>query len=280
MKKLSANIFRRRKLTIPICYFCYHKVGTVLLAKVFKQISDLQKWKTKSTLGYQPKVKINADVNSFGHSLLNFDSIKVPFTGFHVIRDPRDIIVSGYLYHLRTNEKWCVNTNTRAESPILFPFVPYSQQHRSEEWKSNYLESLKGKSYQENLRSLSKRDGLLFEMENYGSWTINSMADWDYNRPEILEVKFESIMSNYEATFLNIFQHLGFSGNEIDTFMDIALQHDLGRKSESEVNAISHVSSPKYTKWMDSFEEIHKEVFLQKFGDILIHLGYENDHNW
>jgi len=212
--------------------------------------------------------------------LIQFKEGELPFVGFHVIRDPRDIIVSGYLYHLRTSEKWCINSNFSKNSPINFPRVPYSQEHRSEQWKLDYLNSLQGKSYKENLRALDQSEGLLFEMENYGAWTVNSIHDWDFNRKEILEIKFESLIDDYDSTFRKIFKHIGLPESDIELCMDIAVQQDLGRKSEDEIKMMPHVSSQKLSKWHDYFEEVHKEVFKEKFGNILIRLGYEKDNNW
>ena len=247
---------------------------------MFSQICNEKGWKFRTELGYQKKLKVRADITSFAHSLIDFDREKLPIVGFHVVRDPRDIIVSGYLYHLRTSEKWCVNTNFSKKSPIIFPRVPYSQEHRTEQWKLAYLNSLQGKSYQEYLQTLDQREGLLFEMENYGAWTIDSLEKWDFNRQEILEIKFESLADDYESTFLSIFQHIGLSEPDIELCMDVAVQHDLGRKTVDEIKLIPHVSSPKLSKWKEYFENVHKEVFLEKFGDILIRLGYEDTNDW
>jgi hypothetical protein len=265
---------------IPIGIFCYHKVGTILLSKVFFQLCAARKWQFQTLLGKQTYVPQNADVILFAHSLIDFGSIERPYIGIHVIRDPRDIIVSGYLFHRRTTEKWCINSDFSANLPIRFPRVPYSQEHRTEEWRMKYLESLRGMSYQDNLLSMFQRDGLLFEMMNYGTWTIESIRDWNYDLDNVLEIKFEDLMNSYDDQFRIIFEHLGFSESEIIVGLDIAARHDLGRISAKEMEELEHVSSAKCTKWKEYFEPQHKEVFIQKFGNILVDLGYESDNNW
>jgi hypothetical protein len=252
----------------------------VLLSQVFREICDASNLRFLGLLGEQKQIPLNADVILFGHSIIDFDHITKPFVGIHIIRDPRDIIVSGYAYHRRTAENWCVNSDLNNEPPIRFPKVPISQQHRSEEWKMKYLESLGGMSYQDNLLSLSQRDGLLFEMNNYGAWTIESMSEWDYSRDNILEITFEGLMKSYDDTFRMIFERIGFSESDSAAGLRIAAKHDLGRKSTEEISKLSHVSSPKTTKWKEYFETQHKEEFLNKFGDILIRLGYETSDNW
>ncbi|MDJ0844341.1 sulfotransferase domain-containing protein [Crocosphaera sp.] len=279
--RLFHKRFRRKQgRSVAIGIFCHHKAGTVLLRKVFREISNVKDWNFQCVFTQKEQFNQNFDVILFGNSVLDIADITTSFVGVHIIRDPRDIIVSAYLYHRRTSEKWCINKNFSLEVPITHPRVPYSQQHKSEEWKIKYLKSLKGMSYQENLLSMSQKNGLFFEMNNYGSWIIEDMKNWNYNCPNILEIKFEQLMTNYDNNFRLIFEYLGFSQAEIKIGLDIASKHDLGRKSAKEIELMSHVSSPKTSKWKDYFEEAHKEFFINKFGNVLIQLGYENDHNW
>ena len=270
----------KRSLERPICVFSYHKSGTVLLAKVFREICREKGWIFRSRLGKQRKLPPHADVILFGHSDVDLDCIDTPFLGIHIIRDPRDIIVSGYLYHCRTTEKWCVNSDFTISHPIVFPQVPYSQEYRAEAWKINYLKSLGGRSYQENLRQRSQHDGLLFEMRHYGAWTINNMIAWDYQRSNILEVKFEQLMRRYDDTFYSIFSHLGFSETDISACLEITAKHDLNRKPVEEIQQMDHVSSTQHTRWREYFERQHKQEFIRLFGNVLIDLGYEKDNDW
>jgi hypothetical protein len=73
-----------------------------------------------------------------------------------LIRDPRDVIVSGCFYHQSAEEAWLQ--------------VPQRR--------------LGGLSYQEKLRSYASFDDqLLFEMENPGVHTIRQMLEWGYSNP-------------------------------------------------------------------------------------------------
>jgi hypothetical protein len=44
------------------------------------------------------------------------------------------------------------------------------------------------------------------------SWTIESMLNWNYSLPNMLEVRFETVMSEFDATFQKLFESFGFSG--------------------------------------------------------------------
>ena len=265
---------------VPIIVFCYHKGGFTLLNKVFRQVSEENGWKLSVQIGKQAQLPMVSDVIIWSHPVVNLNNVKIPFIGVHFIRDPRDIIVSGYLYHCRTKEAWCVNTDFSLTPPIMFPRVPMSQQYRSEDWKINYIKSLENKSYQSNISNLPQYEGLLFEMNNYGAWTINKMQEWDYSRDNILEVKFEDLMANYDLTFQSVFEYLNFSKAQIESALNIVTEHDLGRKSDEEIAKMDHVFSRKTTKWRSYFEQGHKTVFLDKFGEALINLGYETSNTW
>ena len=66
------------------------------------------------------------------HSQLELDELG-DFVGSHMIRDPRDVIVSGYFYHLWTDEAWA--------------HVAHDE--------------FAGKSYQQHLNSLDQSDHVL-----------------------------------------------------------------------------------------------------------------------
>jgi len=271
---------RGRKRNVPIFLCCYHKVGTVLLLKVVQALCSEFGWSSRFVLGRIGTVPTDADIVLFLHSLVDLDSVAVPYVGAHFVRDPRDVIVSGYLYHMRCQEEWCTNQDLDPTSPIRFPKVPYSMVHRSEQWKKQYLHSLGGRSYQENLRSLDQRDGLLFEMRNYGSWTIEGMLNWNYSRPNMLEVRFETLMGEFDATFKTLFESFGLSAQDVSRASRIAAKEDLGRMTDKQIEAMDHVSSRGTTKWQEYFGEIHKEAFGKRFGDAVIHLGYETTNDW
>jgi hypothetical protein len=269
---------RGGKPNLPIYLFCHHKGGTVLLLKVFRKLCDEFDWSLEQIVGQCRTVPPNVEVVLLMHSQIDFDAIHIPpFVGVHLRRDPRDVIVSGYLYHRRCSEPWCINTDLDFTSPIVFPRVPYSQEHRSESWKRDYLKSLKGQSYQQILLDLNQEDGLLFEMDHYGSWTIEDMLNWNYEIDNILEVKFEEIMSMYDISFLRILEHCGFSGQPLQKAVQISFDEDLNRMSDDELENNAHIVSRETGKWEKYFTPTLETAFSDRFGDALVRLGYESD---
>lgn len=270
----------RQPRAVPIYLCCYHKVGTVLLSKVFRDLCAEWGWTFQAVRGYAAAPPADVDVVLFEHSLVDLNTVAQPYVGVHLIRDPRDVIVSGFLYHQRCQERWCINTNFDLTEPINHPQVPFSQQHRSLDWKRAYLTSLNQQSYQANLHARSPAAGLMFELEHYGAWTIESMLAWDYHNPQVLELKFEAIMADFDASFATLFAHLGFTPAQQQRALQLAAAHDLNRMSDRQLAENAHISAKQTQKWRQYVLPEHKSAFLDRFGEALMTLGYESSADW
>jgi hypothetical protein len=181
------------------------------------------------------------------HSLLDLNTVG-HYIGSHLIRDPRDVIVSGYFYHLRTSEKWA--------------HIP----------KKEY----EGKTYQELLLSLDEEEGIKAEIKR-ASVEIKHMSSWDYNNPKIYEIRYEHIIENEETVFKELFEHYGFNDKAAAHAVQIAMSHSLKNKKPKKN---SHSRSGKPGEWKTYFSENHKNYFKELCGSSLITLDYENDNNW
>ncbi len=87
--------------------------------------------------GLAERIPPDPDVLLLPHSLLSQTAgpiceVVKPCRAIRMIRDPRDIWVSGYLYHQHCKEKWCTNADIDPASPILWPQVDHSFVHRPE----------------------------------------------------------------------------------------------------------------------------------------------------
>jgi len=263
----------------PWALFCYHKGGTMLLVGAFREIAQEFGLRFRTVLG-RPDTIPDADIILFAHSLVEPDELPRGFRGVHLVRDPRDVVVSGYLYHRRTDEAWCTNVSDDVSEPIRHPRVPYSQEHRPEAWKRAYLESLGGRSYQSHLLELPRDEGLAFELDHYGRWTLESMERWPGGDPRILELRFETIMADFDGAFGSLFRHLELEGEDLAAAMELAQRHDLSRRSDEELSEDPHVSSRNTTRWKGYFTDDLRRLFKERHGHLLVSLGYEADLDW
>ena len=241
-----------------IAHFTHHKCGTTWFNNSLNKISK------RFGLNYQycdqENLESNTDIWLQWHSEVNFNKLR-PYVGSHMIRDPRDITVSAYFYHLWCDEEWC-----------NIPKKEYNNM-----------------SYKKYLNSLSQEQGILFEMKNNlekGHTTgsvIEDISRWNYSNPRIIELKYEDVILNPEDWFVRIFKKYGFNEKETKKALKIVEKYSFkgrtGRKLGVE-DKKSHMRKGTPGDWKNHFTEDHKDEFIKQYGDILIKLGYEKDKNW
>ncbi|MEZ4695548.1 MAG: sulfotransferase domain-containing protein [Rhodothermales bacterium] len=207
--------------------------------------------------------------------------------GFHVIRDPRDIIVSAYFSHRNSHP-------------------------------TDGLDHLA--AHRERLKSVSKNEGLLLEMEFSGS-ELDDLRSWDYDNPDVMELKMEHLTTRSYEQFIEIFRFLDLLDEEssylasrrLGVFFG-AMRNRLAKRS-SALSGLTRqtkatpelllgrvfdhrfektsggrkkgIEDPKshYRKgvagdWKNHFTPEHCRAFLKRFDGLLQVTGYEEDDSW
>jgi len=235
-----------------IVHCCYHKVGTAWFIRVLRRIARYY------GLNFQrcEQSELKEDSDIFMEYMSRVDVKKLPtYIGSHMIRDPRDIVISGYFYHMWTKEEWA--------------HIP--------------RENLDNMTYQEYLQSLNQEEGLLAEMKGTSKEVIEEMSNWDYSNPNFFEFKYEDIIHHEKEVFYQIFKHYEFSEEAIQNCLSMSEKFSFNNKAKRKVGTIksnSHLRSGRCGEWRDFFNENHKQQFKELFGDVLIKLGYETNNNW
>ncbi|MBW1788267.1 MAG: sulfotransferase domain-containing protein [Deltaproteobacteria bacterium] len=245
----------KKKLVI---HCSHHRAGTVLLNNIFHSIA--KRFEIPYQKCRQSELHAETELWMEEHSRVDFSVLNRPYIGSHIVRDPREIWVSGYFYHLKSTEKWL--------------HIP--------------KEEFGGRTYQETINALGQEEGILFELNEATAYSLESMQNWNYNHPNILEIKYEDIMREFKKSFGKIFTFYGLA--DVDEAVKVACGHNLkGLSNESRDNYLKKLS--KYSanhvhslyepgRWRTYLNDEHKEVFKEKFGDLLIMLGYETDSSW
>jgi hypothetical protein len=170
--------------------------------------------------------------------------------GVHVMRDPRDMIVSSYHYHKWTHEEWA---------------------HRPDK---------NGLSYQQKLNAADKRKGLYMEIDHFIFSYKNLLDNWDLTDPAMLEVAYEDLMGpDRAAVYTRIFTHLGFSGRALALGQDLMRLFEAESRTGVSKDAASsidgaHIRSGKSGQWQDELEPDHLAYIEQELGPILRKFGY------
>jgi hypothetical protein len=229
-------------------------MGTKWFTSVLAAIADQFGLSVQCIDNNIDELQLDNDIIVFDHSDLVSQSIE-SCVGSHMLRDLRDVIVSGYFYHLWTKEEWALVPNPR-----------YG-----------------GSSYQEYLNSLPQHEGICAEIQRFAQYAIDRrMRDWDYGNPRFLELKYENVFGNEESAFRSLFSHYGFTPQAIDTSLSIArrFSFDAVRKARHETQERSHLRSGATGQWNEVFSNEHKSLFKDSLGDLLILTGYEKSRDW
>jgi hypothetical protein len=256
-----------------IC-FSYHKSGTSLLLHVMTKVGSRLGLSVANHYGMVEQLDSEPDIVLLPHSLLRCP-LDRPYRAIRLIRDPRDIWVSGYLYHLHCDEGWCRNIPMDSTPPIRWPQVDYSVEHRPDDWKRQYLERLNGQSYQKNLLDRSGGDGLHFELEGYTNWTLASMREWVLNGAHALDVKLEDLMADFDNAMLRVFAHFGFSVDQSQIALEVARSEDPRRMDDAAIAERPQIQSRTISKWRDVLSAAQISHFEECYGDLIRELGYE-----
>lgn len=237
----------------------------------------------------------SADVLFYTNATMEQARTLRPHRGFHVVRDPRDILVSAYFSHRNS--------------------------HPTKEWPA--LED-----HRQRLQSLSKDEGLFAEMD-FSREQFEDMGAWDYDQEHVMEMKMETLSADPKRHFIEMAKFFGWLDPTDTTglhqlarvtqlrlnrlnqkgrrFMPASMpmfpvptrrmstmpRQELtrivekksfkrlsGGRKKGQENVNSHYRKGTPGDWVNHFTEAHKRTFKKRHGDLLVRLGYESDLNW
>jgi hypothetical protein len=225
-----------------IVHGTHHKTGTRWTLGILAEMADRFGWRCQD--GEQDLLRWDTEVFLQNHSRIDLSLFSQDVRGTHVIRDPRDVVLSGYHFHLRSSEAWL-------------------HQPRRE---------FGGRTYQQHLRALSPRDGLVAEMRRCADDSVGDMLRWNYSDPRILELKYETLMSRPEETFRAMFRHYGLSDEQTAIALEIALEHTIPTSRRG--IASDHIRSGRIEQWREAYDADLIAAYTEILGDAHTRLGY------
>jgi len=198
----------------------------------------------------------NYKILSVNNHILDFDRLG-DFRVSRFVRDPRDMIVSGYFYHKRGAEDWC---NIVGPAP--------------EDWNvvnGNIPEGMPAEhSYSSYLESLPLEEGLMAEIE-FRKYHYESMLAWPTTDPRMIIFKYEDILGNEKEVYRKIFEfyELPILDRIIGPFLGEKFSAKGGKKQKF------HIRNPEPNQWKKHFTPRVSEYFHEQYSGILTKLGYD-----
>lgn len=248
-----------------ICIGTHHKTGTVWMRKVWHAISSGQNipimqcnrpQKLVNAAEAGPQIIVNWS-STFPVELMKMKHARF----FHLIRDPRDVLLSGMRYHR---------------------VAPFGK----EKFLSKKKDAWGGKSYQDYLNSLDDDVARLkFEMENKHDTTLYEMIAWPYGHPDAVDVKYEHLIDDFECKiFRNALERFQIEGLDIDkavqSFWEFSLFGGLAKNKDQTYLHRLHVASGTAAQWKQKLPREVAEPYAERYGDALKALGYAEDNSW
>lgn len=223
----------------------HHKVMTTYFTAVLRPLAFALKQPYQKVHSELPDAKARLVMSM--HGKLDLSALG-RYRGIHVMRDPRDMIVSGYHYHKWTHEDWV---------------------HRPDE---------NGVSYQEKLNRADKRSGLFMEIDHFIFFYRRTLEQWDISDPDIHEVAYEDLMGpDRDQVYTEMFAHLGFEGDALDLACDLMRLFEAksrtGRSAET-VATGSHLRSGSSGQWRAELDADHVDYIEKELGPVLRKFGY------
>jgi hypothetical protein len=247
-----------------ICVGTHHKTGTLWMRQVFRALAQAIGVPHHGAYGDRAerhikdgeRVMLFQWSSAFDDTILNRPDARI----LHMIRDPRDVLLSGMKYH-----------QVAPEGGEAFLHHP--------------REGLGGQTYQQHIAALpSEADKLRFEMDNKHAETLQQMLDWDYTRANTLEVRYEDLMRDHDCKcFRDALRNLGLPEMEVAKGVRLFWEKSLfggqaDAKNRSDRTNL-HVASGQIAQWRTKLPPAVAEIYADRHGDALVQLGYETHPN-
>jgi len=197
----------------------------------------------------KPFILLNYDSNFREYEdVLDREDVRV----LHVVRDPRDVLISAMHYHKKSSESW-----------LHEPIPGYDDV-----------------TYQRRLRALPTTfDQYLFEMEHSTAGTLRDLLNWRYGRANCFEARYEDLRQDAQLEYWRrILSFLGFDEREQQISSRCFWQNSLFGGLSRVGN--KHVRSGDVAQWKREFTRDLGSAFLKRFPGALRSLGYEMNNSW
>jgi hypothetical protein len=176
------------------------------------------------------------------------------------IRDPRDLLVSGYFYHLKGAEPWTNEVHA----------IPPGWRLRLQ--MANLL--LPTESFAAALQRLDQDNGLIAEMI-LRQPTLRNMNRWP-NDPRIRVWRYEEILGREAETMDAVAAHYGWTtGEGLERRRRLKERAEFWRAGEGRLSWDAHVRNPQSGQWRSVFTPKVRAAFDAMCGDLPRNLGYE-----
>lgn len=234
----------------------YHKCLTMLFYRTMNQalnssmVFKKQKYRHfESIEGMFYNLNHNYLISSINGFAPKFERFNRDFRITRFIRDPRDLIISGYFYHKKGSEPWF--RLKRPDQKYWYPINACLPESMPEDL-----------SYAEYLQSISMEEGLKIEME-FRKFHFQSMKEWPKDK-RVKLFRYEDIINDQVSAFEEIVDHYEIVGITKSRILRAAKRFALQNRDND-----NHIRNANSEQWRKYFSKEMNDLFLSKYEDIL-----------
>lgn len=242
----------------------YHKCLTMYYRKIMNRLTDGRLGRAGSYEHCYSNVDqfyrrceelTFASVSNHRIDLDRFESVRVS----RFIRDPRDLLVSGYFYHKRSGEPWCdVVDPTDDDFAVVRGTRPAAMPA--------------GLSFAQYLNGISLEEGLAAEIE-FRRAHFESMLEWPKQDERVRLYRYEDMMGNEVAVFDDLFRFYELSYYS----RRLGLYHAKRLRAVHRQSKSRHIRNPAAGQWRERFTPELSKLFNDQYGALLEYLEYPLD---
>ena len=229
----------------PINFFSHHKCATLWLHEYLAKAAELNKRTFfRTNFGDAPK-GATADIVFFGNATYRFDA-ECGLSGWHVIRNPLNLIVSAYYSHLQSH-----------------PFTGF--------WPALMPQ-------RKLLKSAGKDEGMFLTLTFLERADIDSrwmgpllaLRQWDYADGRFKTLKMEDMVARPDHVLRPILSGLGENGSVIlPTDSEMRFANFSGGRKVGEIDDSSHYRSGSEDSWKTELPPVIIRYIRSRFADVL-----------
>ena len=235
-----------------------HKVG-------FK----LAKKSAKALINYVSDIKLLTFYSFYKDSIEK--DIKNKYVIF--VRHPKEIIVSGYLYHKVCKEKWAKEPSINYYDEYLNIFSKKSiEKNTSLIIKSQNFTKIK--SYQQIVKEKPQEEGLSYELNNVGYLTLTGLNEiLDIDKPNVHFIDMDNYTFYFDETFNRLFKFLEIDEQKYEQvkFKLAQKTHLILFKDRNYHKSIKHITNKelKQNRYKDYWTQNLEQEFNHLFPNLM-----------
>lgn len=240
----------------------YHKCLTVYYSAVAKAVFN------KFSISGEKYRHFNSQIDEFWSEYRNYQVTSVnnrfldlaqlgdDFRITRFVRDPRDLIISGYFYHKRGAEPWChIENPTDRDWYVVNGSVPANIPP--------------GDSYTAFLNKLDHEDGLIAEI-NFRAFHFDAMRKWGQLADRRVKTfRYEDIVGNEADIFSELISFYGLS------YLHVLLSRLYATRYSAAKMKRKHIRNASPQQWKRHFTKRVNDYFEARHGDLLDLYGYQ-----